>query len=577
MGEPAMNAFYGHHKDSIRFGYRCFDRLLLNGLIQPFQQPERVVGFFDAYRQVYPVSRDVLRGAAEQFQGWVKEQADNWDAPILEAPKGRRDEFVEPYFRGAEPDQVAVILKAREPARIMTAIGDRRANRWHLQIAERWVVQYNFYVNDRRWGRMFVRMCPYLPFSARVCLNQHHWLANRMREAGVDFQQCSNAFLRCASPERLQKLADTLTPEDLSRCGQKWLARFTPFFSERERRQAGCQHRLFFSQVEFCDNLIFHRRAALDKLGERLLDANRTIGQPNKITVIFGRKITKQYRGKLQTEIEDMHLANPVVRSHYRNGFIKQYARDHLILRTEAATNNVTDYGVNKAIEHLPALRDKLSAIDDSYLDIQQDILETFVDRGHLRRLAKPTLTPSGKRIPGLKLDNPRQLALMHAVVRFAQIPAANTFSTGEIHPHVAAALGCGTERYSLASLRYDLSKLRAKGLVEKLPRSRRYRLPAQGYSISLVFLKLFDRVYAPLTAGVLQPVPGDAALPRHRRSLLDRLYNRITAGLDCLLHALGLAFSPRLNENKILVDAPITAYAFSQTGLRKSGPCGAV
>ena len=25
-----MNAFYEHHKDNIRFGYRCFDRLLLN-------------------------------------------------------------------------------------------------------------------------------------------------------------------------------------------------------------------------------------------------------------------------------------------------------------------------------------------------------------------------------------------------------------------------------------------------------------------------------------------------------------------------------------------------------------------
>ena len=400
-----MNAFYEHHKDSIRFGYRCFDRILLNGLIQPFQQPERVVGFFNSYRQIYPVSRDVLRGAAEQFQGWVKEQAGKWNAPIIEAPKGRRDEFVEPYFKDAKPDQVIVILKAREPARIMTAIGDKSANRWHLQIAERWVVQYNFYVNDRRWGRMFVRMCPYLPFSARVCLNQHHWLANRMGEEGIDFQQCSNAFLRCAAPERLQALADTLTAEDLASCGRKWLARFTPFFSEQERRQAGCQHRLFFSQVEFCDNLIFYRRAALDKLGERLLDANRTIGQPNKITVIFGRKITKQHRGKLQTEIEDMHLPNPVIRSHYRNGFIKQYVRDHLILRTEAATNNVTDYGVNKAIEHLPVLREKLSAIDDNYLDIQQDILETFVDRGQLQRLAKPSITASGKRIPGLKLD----------------------------------------------------------------------------------------------------------------------------------------------------------------------------
>jgi hypothetical protein len=31
--------------------------------------------------------------------------------------------------------------------------------------------------------------------------------------------------------------------------------------------------------------------------------------------------------------------------------------RDHLILRTEAATNNVTDYRVKKAVDNLPALR----------------------------------------------------------------------------------------------------------------------------------------------------------------------------------------------------------------------------
>ena len=38
-----MNSFYEH---SINWHYRCFERILLNGLIQPFQQPERVVGFF---------------------------------------------------------------------------------------------------------------------------------------------------------------------------------------------------------------------------------------------------------------------------------------------------------------------------------------------------------------------------------------------------------------------------------------------------------------------------------------------------------------------------------------------------
>ena len=35
-----MNAFHEHHRKSILFHYRCFDRLQLNATIQPFQQPE---------------------------------------------------------------------------------------------------------------------------------------------------------------------------------------------------------------------------------------------------------------------------------------------------------------------------------------------------------------------------------------------------------------------------------------------------------------------------------------------------------------------------------------------------------
>jgi hypothetical protein len=536
-----MNAFYEHHKDNIAFGYRCFDRLLLNGLIQPFQQPERVIGFFNTYRQVYPVSRDVLRDIAKQFHNWVVNRSQKWDAPILEAPEDRRDKFLDPYFRKAKPNQIVAIIKGREPARIMIAIGNKKDNRWHLQMAQRWVLQYNFYVNDERWGWMFVRLCPYLPFSARVCLNQHYWLAVRMREEGIDFQQGTNAFLKCAHPDRLQEVANSLTTRDILSCGQKWLPGFTPFFTEKERRQAGCQHRLFFAQVELCDNLIFRRRAALDRLGERLLDANRTIGQPNKITVIFGRKVTKQYRGKLQTVIEDMDLPNPVIRSHYGNGFVKQYVRDHLLLRTEPASNNVHDYRCNKAIENLPRLRENMTSVIDNYHNVQQDILQTFVDRGQLRKLAQPTILSNGRRIPGLRLDHPRLLAVMHALVRFCHIAAQNTFTTTEIYLNTLAALETSPKEYSLGSLRYDLWKLRAKGLVEKLPHSRRYRIPREGYSICLVFLKLFERIYAPLTAGLLQPFSGDEKLSRQKRTQLDRLYQRVTDDLSKLMDAVGL------------------------------------
>ena len=236
-----------------------------------------------------------------------------------------------------------------------------------------------------------------------------------------------------------------------------------------------------------------------------------------------------------------MNLPNPVIRSHYKNGFVKQYVRDNRLLRTEAATNNVNDYGVAKAMENLAPLRQRLQGITDRYLNVQQDILESFVDRGQLRHLSEPTVLPNGKRIPGLKLDHPRQLALMQALVRFSHIAAGDTFTSAEIHADTAAALGRTTSDYTLASLRYDLSKLRAKRLVEKLPQSRRYRLTAQGYRLCVVYLKLFERIYAPLTSGILARFKDDKRLPETRITPLDKRYRTALQALDQLVDAVGL------------------------------------
>jgi hypothetical protein len=535
-----MNAFFEHHQNNIKFRYRCFDRLLLNGCIQSFLDGARAQGFFWVYRKIYPVSRNVLREVANQYHNWAEHSAQKWGVEIVDDPKGRRDDFVNPYFEKAQPDQVVVIIKAREPAGIMTAIG--AGEKWHLETKYRWVKQYNFYIQDAEWGPMFVRVCPHFPFSTRICLNQHHWLAEKMKQAGIRFTQSGNAFRRCSDPAALQELADSLTAKDLLRCGHKWINRLIPFFRSSERREHGCWHQLFFAQVEYCDNLIFRRRAALDQLGDRLLDANRNLGRPDKLTVIFGRRITKQYSGKLQTEIEDLHLGNPVMRSYYKNGFAKHYVRDHHVLRFETASNDVKgDYGINKAVENLVPLREKLQGITERYQNVQQDILETFLDRGELRKLGEPTLLPNGKRIPGLKLDHPRQLAVMSSLVRFSHVAAGDTFTTAELQAAAAEALGIPIEKFPLSGVRYELWKLRAKGLIEKLPHSRRYRLLPNGYRICLLFLKLFDKIYAPLTAGLLHPYPGDRTMTADRLHQLDKLYQSVIAALDQLVAAVGL------------------------------------
>jgi hypothetical protein len=539
-----MNAFYEHHQDNIAMHYACFDRMVLDGRIPAFLDGARAMGFFSHDRGMFPVYKKDLVKISADYEKWVRQQVQSSQCPLLENIEGRRDQFMEQYFTSAQPDQIVGIIKAREPGRIMTAVG-LQGKSTHLESKLRWVNQFNFYIQDLDFGPLFVRICPYFPFSVRICLNQHDWIANRLRGQGVEVQQRDNSFVACCDPTALQSTADSLTAQDLTACGRKWVDRLVPFFTPDERESLGCEHRFYFKQVEFCDNLIFRERAVLDALHDRLLDSNRKLGSPDQVAVVFGHRVTRQHNGRLQTTLEDLHLGQPVLRAFFKHSVLKNYVRGGNselggIDRVEVGTNDVTDFrGLLKGVENLPAVRERFSQITTNFRNAQQDILETFLDRGELLRLSLPTIIGK-KRTPGLKLDNPRQLAVMHALAAFSHV-LAGQFTTADLYPRVLHALGHSSQEYKLNSLRYDLSKLRAKGLIEKIPHSRRYLLTGPGYRLCIIYLKLFEKLYAPLTAGLIHPCPTDQIFPMQRTTALDLLYLAVKQALDNLVHEIGL------------------------------------
>jgi hypothetical protein len=535
-----MNAFLEHHQQAIRFDYSCFDRILLNGVIQVLQNPAAVAGFLKEKRQAPQLTPAYFRTISTDYHHFVEGLAARRQVEIVSPPKDvRREAWVEPFYQNLQGQNgIAVILKSRENARVAVSF-PRQGN--HIELCNRFVWQYYFYLQDQDFGRMFLRICPSFPFSARVCLNGHEWLACRLRDVGIAFQQCGNAFRTCADPARLQELADHFSAADIEACAHRWLAQLVPFFTDQERRRQGFGYRLFVSQVEACTNLVFERRAALDRLHERLLDLNRSIGHPDKIALIFGRRITRRTDAGLKTQILDHDLGQPVIRSEYKSSSIKQYVRDHLILRTETTSYHTPDLGVNKGVEHLPELRQTMAASNERYLEVQQDVLETFVDRGQLDQLRQASVSPSGRRTPGLKLDDPRLLAVLQALVCFALLAGRGRFRTTDLHQAAATALGKTTASYTLGQLRYDLAKLRVKGLVERIAGTQTYRLPSAGYRIAVLYLKLFHRIYAPLTAGILDPVPWDDRLPPERRASLDRLYVAVDRALNHLFESVGV------------------------------------
>ena len=56
-----------------------------------------------------------------------------------------------------------------------------------------------------------------------------------------------------------------------------------------------------------------------------------------------------------------------------------------------------------------------------------------------------------------------------------------------------------------------------------------------------MLYLKLFHRIDAPLTAGIREPVLWDDRVPTERRALLDRLYAAVDHDLNRLFETVGL------------------------------------
>ena len=63
------------------------------------------------------------------------------------------------------------------------------------------------YCLDADFGPFFLKFCSYFPYTAKLCLNGHHWAQRQAGQAGIGFTAMDNAF---ASVEDLGRAAADL-------------------------------------------------------------------------------------------------------------------------------------------------------------------------------------------------------------------------------------------------------------------------------------------------------------------------------------------------------------------------------
>jgi hypothetical protein len=490
---------------------RSVDRIFLAGYVPGLQCDGQLVRFLlDRVAGNIP-SPAILGRIGRRYVEAVDRFAIDNEIPVVRFAKGaRKEDVARPYLQAAERDGrcgVALIGVAQEKAYAWRGWRDGGSDEHpHFEFGRQavYVNHYYFYIYDREWGPGFVKTNAYAPYPVWVYLNGHEWAKRQAAREGIEFRALDNGFASCADADVLAAICARLSHTDIEEFFARWM-RFLPSpFSAAER--ARCGYRLSIRQLELSDTRVFDRPAAGRAWFEHTLRDQLDLGRPDKVQIVFGRKVSRRTPGTFQTKVITSGV-QPVIQAHYKHSKVKQYFKDGRALRTETTVNDPYDFAVNRTLS--AATWNQLLTLGHDtnarLMASQLQACQCAPDPTALQAVVLPSIH-DGLPAPGLRFGDPRVMALLACLCAWQHLFQG---LTNRSLRELVADLIPG---YNARQATYDLRRLRRKGLIRRVPRSQRYELTDHGRMIAVFFTKTHTRIVNPTLAELDPQLPNPIA-----------------------------------------------------------------
>lgn len=524
--------------DHVTLEVECIDRMYLNVYVPKLQFVNGVVSFLRNHRGHPFASSALLEPISSRFVAAIRELAKEEGVPLLTFTKGqRKDDVALEYLREFDKDEgVLFIGRAQERTAVFRTEKRRNAEtgKTYPWIVRSTAMVNHFYVYavDSDFGPFFIKFSSYFPYNAKLCINGNEWAKRQATKAGIDFEPLDNGFAACEDPRRLQRICSRLGPTHIDRLLRKWLRRLPHPFTPADR-QAGYRYAISVLQAEFSLTQMLDQPLAGRVFFEEVVRENIDLGRPDRVSVIFDRRI--QTRGprptptRFRTRVFTSGVT-PSLHVEYKSSRIKQYHKEGRALRTETTINDSYDFGIGRRLCNLPALREVGFSANRRLLDAQRLSHDPTLGERVFQKIAKPTVIDD-QRVPALRFGDPRVHGLLAAIAVFRLQPRG--FTNRDLRTHLAPLLGLKPGSFTPGRMTYDLRRLRLHGLIDRIPRTHRYRPTDLGWKVAVFFTRAYNRF---LRTGL-----SDIDAPSHRGPIATAL-SRLDAELQRLAQRSGLA-----------------------------------
>jgi hypothetical protein len=134
-----------------------------------------------------------------------------------------------------------------------------------------------------------------------------------------------------------------------------------------------------------------------------------------------------------------------------------------------------------------------------------------------------PLVTDTGHRIAGIRLGDRHAHALLQALLIFRLLPH------GFLNRDLRGLLGKTPDELSAGQVSYDLRRLRAHGLITRIPGTHRYQITDTGSHHAMLLTHVHTRVLQPGLAQLTDPDPPTPSPLRTAARNYQRALNHLT------------------------------------------------
>ena len=532
--------------EHVTFEIESIDRMYLN-LYQPrLQYGAGIAGFFVHHRGFKYPSSVLMQPITDAFVADIDRYVKAHGLDLVHFKKGeRKDDVAHRYLSaaagpdGTVPEGILFVGRAQEKTWVFRTQQRRNPVTGASYV---WLVRdtaminhFYFYGYDDDFGPFFLKFGSYFPYTGRICLNGNEWAKRQATKEGVGFTALDNGFAAVDDAAVVQEICDRLGAQQIESFTVKWLDRLPCAFT-RADVDAGYSYQLSVLQAEFSLTQMLDRPLSGRVFFEQMIHDNLDIGRPDKVTLIFGRRIHTGRRRNTQTRCRTRVISTDVVPSvhiEYKTATIKQYHKEGRAIRTETTINNPADFGLGKRLSNLPALRRVGFHANRRLLDVQRISHDPAEGATTLAAVNDPVISTTGTRIAGLRITDARVQSLLAALCIFRLLP--NGFTNRDLRSALAPLRGQQPDDVRRGQTTYDLRRLRAHHMIERIPHTHRYRVTDDGIRRSLFLTRLHQHFLIP---GIAQ-VTGSSPPMDTRLRAVSRAYE---TAIDELANNTGLA-----------------------------------